>query len=318
MREIFLFTLSPMLVMFICLLIGFMLNKARILPKDASTVMARLETYVFMPCLGFSTFMKYCTVESLKANKEIFIFSLVATTVAFIIAIPLSRAFENKDSYKRNIYKYALVFANHGFMGNAIVPLIFGGSEHLYKYLLLTLPLNFTTYLWGIRVLTPPKSRSKNIFSNIINPPMIGLVLGVVAGLTGFGKTLPGYVITSVDSLQQCMGPVAMLLSGFIIGNYKITELLGNGKVYIATFLRLIILPVIILTVLYFCGASNYILMLALIAYATPLGLNTIVIPAAYGGETKTGAGMTMISTVLCTVTIPFLFSLLEVIIGKM
>lgn len=317
MREIFFFTLSPMLVMFICFLIGYILNKARILPKDATTVMAKLETHVFLPALCFSIFMKYCTVESLEANKEILFFALVATAVAFFIAIPLSRAFESRDSYKRNIYKYALIFANHGFMGNAIVPLIFGGSEHLYKYLLLTLPLNFATYLWGISILTPPKSRSKNVFKNVINPPMICLVAGVIAGLTGFGKTLPGYVTTAIDSLQQCMGPVAMLLSGFVIGNYGIFELFGIGRVYAASFLRLIVLPIVILAVLYFCGASTYIMKLALIAYATPLGLNTIVIPAAYGGETKTGAGMTMISTVLCVVTIPFLFSLLEVILAK-
>lgn len=316
MSEIFIFTLSPMLVLFICLLVGYILNKTKILPKDSSIVMARLETYVFMPALGFATFMKYCTIQSLAENKEIFLYGIVAIVLAFIMAVPLSRLFEKKDLYNRNIYKYALVFANHGFMGNAIIPAILGGNEHLYKYLLLTLPLNFMTYLWGISALTPEESRSKNVLKNFINAPMIGLLLGTIAGLTGISKYLPKFVITTVDSLQGCMGPVAMLLSGFIIGNYEIKSLLYNKKVYWATFLRLIIIPIIILGVLYLCGASSYILTLALIAYATPLGLNTIVIPAAYDGETKVGAGMTMISTVLCIITIPLLFTLLQFVLG--
>ena len=39
-----------------------------------------------------------------------------------------------------------------------------------------------------------------------------------------------------------------------------------------------------------------------------PLGLNTIVIPAAYGGDTRIGASCALISSVLAVVTIPVLF----------
>ena len=54
---------------------------------------------------------------------------------------------------------------------------------------------------------------------------------------------------------------------------------------------------------------------LALICFATPLGLNTIVYPAAYGGETKTGASMAMISHTLSVVTIPLMYLLFIVIL---
>ena len=46
----------------------------------------------------------------------------------------------------------------------------------------------------------------------------------------------------------------------------------------------------------------------ALIAFATPLGLNTIIYPAAYGGDTKTGASMAMVSHTLSVITIPFMY----------
>lgn len=311
MSEVFFSTLSPMLVLFICLLVGFILNKTKVLPDNTSVVLSRLETYVFMPALSFSTFMKYCTISSIRENKAIFPYSILAITLVMLLAIPLSKLFERNDLYKRNIYKYALVFANHGFMGNAIVPAILGGSEHLYKYLLFTLPLNFMTYLWGISILTPKEYRSKNIFKNLINAPMIGLVLGMIVGITGLGNLLPEFLITSVEYLQGCMGPVAMLLSGFIIGNYEFKNLLSEKKVYLLTFLRLVILPVIVLCILHFFGAENYIMTLAFFAYATPLGLNTIVIPAAFNGDTKTGAAMTMISHLLCIFSIPLLYTLL-------
>ena len=59
------------------------------------------------------------------------------------------------------------------------------------------------------------------------------------------------------------------------------------------------------ISVLKLLNTPKEIVTLALIAFATPLGLNTIVYPASYGGETKTGASMTMISHILSVITIP-------------
>ena len=49
-------------------------------------------------------------------------------------------------------------------------------------------------------------------------------------------------------------------------------------------------------------------MILALIAFATPFGLNTIIYPAAYGGETETGASMAMVSHIFAVVTIPLMY----------
>ena len=50
---------------------------------------------------------------------------------------------------------------------------------------------------------------------------------------------------------------------------------------------------------------------IVLIAFATPLELNTIVYPAAYGGNTKTGAAMAMISHTLSVVNLPLMYLIL-------
>jgi len=314
MSEVFFAALSPMLFLFICIVIGFSLNKMKLLPPDAALVMSRLENYVFMPAMGFSAFMKFCTVDSIRENSGIFAYSILAIAFAMGIAVPLSGVFEKKDADKRNIYKYGLTFANFGFMGNAIIPLILGGQEHLYRYLLFTLLMNFTAFVWGIPILTPKEHRKGSAIKNVANPPMLGFLAGAVAGLTGIAKCLPEFVITTADGIQNCMGPVAMILTGFVIGDYSFKSLVGNKKVYIVTFLRLFVLPLIILAVLYLFGASKYVMTLAFFAYATPFGLNMIVFPAAFGGDTKPGAGMAMISHTLSVLTMPLLYSLLMLI----
>lgn len=314
MLESFLGALSPLLMLFLCILAGFVLNKLKLMPESTASVLSKCEKYLFMPALGYATFSKYCTVSTITENANIIVYSLIAICTALLVAIPLSKAFEKHDLNKRNIYKYALVFANHGFMGNAIIPLVLGGQEHLYRYLLFTLPLNFLTYIWGINILTPKEFRSGNLLTKLLNAPMIGMLLGIIVGITGVQKFIPQFVLTTVDSLQSCMGPVAMILTGFVVGNYSLKSLFSQKKVYMATSLRLIILPIVILSIIMLFGANEYIITLALFAYATPLGLNTVVFPSAYGGDTQTGASMAMISHILCVITIPILYGLLKLL----
>ena len=99
-----------------------------------------------------------------------------------------------------------------------------------------------------------------------------------------------------------------MVLAGFVIGGYNLKELLLNKKVYVASLFRLVLIPAVFMLLLKLVGASEEIQILALICLATPLGLNTIVFPAAYGGETKTGASMAMISHALSVITIPLMY----------
>ena len=314
MVAVFKATLSPMLVIFICLSIGFILKKANLLPENADKTLSKLETQVLCPALSISAFSKYCTVKSLSENYEIVLYGIGILLVAIAVALVLARLMQPSEKYKRNIYTYALTFANWGFMGNAIVPMILGGSEHLFYYQLFALPLSFATYLWGISILTPKEHRQGNALKNLFNANMVGVFIGMIIGLTGLGTVIPTFVITTVDSLASCMGPLAMVLTGFVIGGYTFKDLLVDKKVYIATGLRLVVLPTIFILLLWLAGANAYILTLALFAYATPLGLNTVVFPAAYGGETKTGASMAMISHTLSIITIPLMYSLLTLL----
>ncbi|MBP3372255.1 MAG: AEC family transporter [Clostridia bacterium] len=298
-----------MFVMFLCIAIGYMLNKKQILPDNTAAVLSKLETFVLVPCLIINTFMKNCTVASLKDNYKLVLYALVIILLAMAIAYLLS-GFFTKNSYRKNIYRYALTFGNFVFLGNAIVPQILG-EEMLYQYLLFTLPLNIAVYTWGVMILIPAGEEKKNPLTNLLNPVVISMGIGMFFGLTGMQNFIPDFVATSLNNLSACMGPLAMILTGFVIGNYDIKKLLTNVKVYEATALRLFILPALFVVILTLLGADKTTLILCLFAFATPLGLNTVVFPAAYGSDTSTGASMAMISHTLSVITLPVMYTLL-------
>ena len=81
-----------------------------------------------------------------------------------------------------------------------------------------------------------------------------------------------------------------MLLTGFVIGKFSFKQLVTDKKIWIATAFRLLIIPCVIVGLLMLIKASDLVLIMALFAYATPFGMNTIIIPAAYGGDPRPGA----------------------------
>ena len=302
-----------MLVLFCCIVIGFVLNKKRLLPENGHTVLSKLENYVLVPALTLNTFMNYCTVESLSVQWKSILFAAVAVLVAIGIAYLLSGLF-TKDAYTKNIYRYAIAFGNFGFMGNAIVPAILG-EDALFPYMLFTLPLQIGVYTWGLTIMVPKGEGKKNPLKNLLNPVVVVMLLGILLGLTGLKERLPAFVTTAVSNLAACMGPLAMVLTGFVIGNFSLKSLLGKKRVYLVTFLRLFVLPAFFVGLLWLLGADKITLTLCLFAYATPLGMNTVVFPAAYGGDTTTGASMAMISHTLSVITIPIMYALFNLLI---
>lgn len=311
MLDTFLATVSSMMVMLLCIVTGYILRKSRLLPENTASVLSKLVLYAFAPAQIISAFVKNCTLESIQSEYQLVLYGCVAVALGLAIGIPLSGLF-SKDQDERNIYRYALVFANCGYLGNAVVELVLGQSA-LYLYILFNLPLNMVIYTWGFRTLTPVAKRQKQSFlKSLLQPSVIAMAVGMSLGLSGIGKMLPEFVGTTLGNLAGCMGPAAMLLTGFTVGGFDFGGLFRNKKVYIATALRLLVLPSVMVAALYLLGADKQILILAMVAFGAALGLNTVVIPAAYDGDTHTGAAMAMISHMAAVVTIPLMYALLN------
>lgn len=313
--EIFNLTLSQMLMMFFLIAVGYVLRKKQILPENAGTIFSKAETWIFVPALSLYSMITKCTVENFSKDWKLMLYGLLLVSAAILVAYPLSALFfkkEQRKTYQRNIYKYALTFGNFGFMGNFIIRGIWG-DEGYYKYALFCFFISICCNAWGLYVLIP-KDQSAGLAANLkkglITPPTIALVAGIVLGLLGAKNFLPDFLLNAFNEASKCQGPVAMVLAGFVIGGYNFKEMITNKKVYVATGFRLVILPAIMMVALKLLGTSEEIMRMALICFATPLGLNTIVYPAAYGGETKTGAAMAMVSHTISIVTIPLMYLL--------
>ena len=304
--DVFLSTLSQLGFLFLLVAVGFLLGKAKILPDGTAQALSKLENTVFIPALVLGTFMDRFTVPEIRRAGSLLLAGIILTLVSIPVAILLSKTI-TKDRYLRKIFTYGLAFSNFGFMGNAVVKALF--PEIFLEYLLFTLPLWAGIYLWGVPALLMPETERpalKDRLKKLANPMTFAMLAGALIGLSGL--VMPVFFRSAVTVLGDTMSPVAMLLTGLSVAAIDLKKTFTDGRIYLGTFYRLILLPLAVIGLARFIPLDRTTCICLICAVSMPLGLNPIVVPAAYGLDTSVATGGALISQLISAATIPLIF----------
>ncbi len=307
--ELLTVTLTQITVMFCFIIVGFVLRKSGIIEANVCTVLACLETFVFMPLLCFRNFSTYMTVENITVKWPIFIFSAAVLALVFFFSKLISGIFSN-DKYIKGVYVYSFTVPNVGYFGYPLIEAVFG-KEGLFNFMLFCVPLYLFIYTVGMNMLM---NKSKFTLKRLLNPVMIGIALGMLVGLIGI--PMPEVVTKTVSTGADCMGPCAMILTGYVLAKTPLKSMFTNGKMYLASFIRLIVLPfgagALVYLVCYLLKLDNIYVFLTVAALCLPMGLNGVVFPEAAGKDGTAGVQACCISSIFGIITIPSIFLLLN------
>lgn len=302
-------TLNQIALLLLFIIIGYVFAKLRIIPDNTQVVLSKLENILFIPALVLGTFINNFTTEKIEAAWKLLLNCLILEIIIILLSVFLSQLC-SKDRYEQSIYRYGLCFSNFGFMGNAVVSALF--PEIFLEYLIYTLPLWTLIYLWAAPALLigneNAKPTIKQRLRNLLNPMFVCMIIGMAIGLTQL--PMPSFVAPAITAAGNCMSPLAMLLTGMTVAQFKLKDILAIKGVYIVTVQRLILLPLLFLAVLSLWPMEKTFATCTICALSMPLGLNTIIIPGAYGKDVRVASGMALVSHIVSCVTIPIIFTI--------
>lgn len=304
MLEIFLITASQMFVLFFFMTLGYIFKKKNVTPDSTPTVLSKLEMYIILPALCFSTFAEKFTRDVVSRQTKTLLWATLVLVVSGVVALLLARLF-SKEKNTVMVYTYALTIPNIAYIGYPLITAVFG-DEVMFDFMVFALPFQVYIYSIAIYMLNP---RHEFSLKSLLNPSLIALFLGAAVGICGI--KIPAVIDNILSMASSCMAPIAMLLSGFILARSSAKELLSNPKMYLASFLRLIVLPAVFAVMLILFGADKYNVMLCACMLSLPMGLNNIVFPEAFGGDSKTGAQSCFVCNILGLFTVPVMFALI-------
>ena len=290
---------EQILILLVFVAIGFTLGKTGIVKPEQSKVLSSLLVYVFLPCNIFMTFASRFNVGYISSSWDAIVISSVIVIVLSVGAFFLVKLF-TKEKYERRVFEYSVVVPNSGYMGIALATTVFD-QVGLMTFMMMALPLQIYIYTYGFAILT---KRELN-FKKLINPVIIATFLGMAIGLCEL--PMPSFIGSILDSASACMAPVSMLLTGIAISEFKIRDIALNPKIYPVIAFKLLIIPIAIGFILKsFCDANT--VAIAVLLYSLPCGMNSVVFPKLVGEDCRSGAGLSLVSTLLSVLTVPLVF----------
>ena len=287
---------------------GWLLVKCGLLKSENSKVITTISMYLIMPCMILSAFQVDCTQEVRDGLFLAVIAAIIIHIIFIVLNIPLRKLL------KLDVVEQSSVIYSNA--GNLIIPLvtaILGKEWVIYTSAFIVVQL---TLLWSHGKSLLCREKGFSLKKILLNINMITIAIGVIMFFTGL--RLPPLINDTVDTVGGMIGPISMLIMGMVIGGLKLREILSYKRILIPTFLRLIIIPLIILPFLKYSGiaslASNgkSVLLITLLAVAAPSATSITQMSQLYGCDDKYACAINVITTILCIGSFPLMVFLYQ------
>lgn len=290
-----------MLALLLMIGAGYLATKKGMLDAHTNNQMSDMIVSIFNPMLVLASAANSVGQISLDAMK---LAGGIAAGMflAFILAgMVLSPLFEKEPS-QRKIFQLMFVFSNVGFIGIPVISSIFGPEYVVYvSEFMLVYTLVFYTY--GIALMDGKLSLSS--LKAMVNP---GTVCGFLAmGVIIFEIELPGFIKTAVTYLGNVTSPMALVAVGFALAESDIRTIFGQVRLYVFSFVKLLVLPLALLPLLRLVMTDTKLLAVCLVMFGMPVGNMPLILGNQRGLDVTACSAAIILSTVLCVLTVPVL-----------
>lgn len=212
--------------------------------------------------------------------------------------------FVAKSRDEQGMIGFALMFANVGFIGYPIVSAIFGPKAVFYAALL-NIPNTFFIFTAGV-MLVKGEHNMKSLSAKVLfSPAMIAAF--VAALMVAFGVRTPDIIARPVTMVGNITIPAALMVIGSSVARLPLKEIIGSPKVYVASLLRLVVVPLSVYFLFRFCGVSDVINNINTVIIAMPVASYGTMFCLKYGRNPSLMTEMTFVTTLGSILTIPLI-----------
>lgn len=301
------------LQMFIILLAGVIAYKTGLINKTSTAHLSNLLLMMVSPLLSFLSYQLDFTPALLNG----LLLALFASVLTYVISIGLSellfrpgKSLLSKTETRTENYgveKIALVYSNCGFFGIPLVSSIFGTEGVFYLTAYLTA---FNVLLWTHGLLAMGERFDlKTLWKKLMTPAILAVVTGVICFLLRIH--LPELLTYPLGLIANMNTPLAMIVAGANLAQADLLKCLKKPRVYLVSFLRLLVLPalsLLLLWVLHITISLDFtIAFTVFIASACPVGAVSIMFAERFGKDSSYATELFVVTTVLSLLTIPLI-----------
>jgi len=296
---------NQVLMLFFIMIVGYVARRKGIIEKSLNKGITELILNITLPFMIVSSFNYEFSKEMLLNAAKLYMISLVLHLSLVLIS---KYIFYKYDENEKSVLRFAIIFSNCGFMGYPVVESVFGKIGIFYAAIF---NINFNIFIWTIGVmLFNSKGEKQNFKKAFLNPGLISVIIGLILFI--FSIKLPFAIQKTLEMVGSTTTPLSMIIIGSMLAEVEFKKLFNDKKLYYITFLRLIVVPLITLTLLKLLNYSSFLLGIPVLIMAMPAAANTALFAEKYQADTNLASRCVFLTTILSTLTIPLVMLMLN------
>lgn len=202
------------------------------------------------------------------------------------------------------ILLFAAAFANTGLIGMPLIRLLLG-EKMLFLASMVELVNDVLIFSVGILLIQTGCGKPRQAaLRGLLSPGLVGVAIGFLLFATGW--KLPAFVGEALSMAADATAPMVLFLVGAQLGEGDLRALVRDGRAWLLTALRLMVVPAAVLALwLIFAGELTAVGQTILLLAAMPAGSCCAMFTRQYGGDWGLATRCVMLSTLCAVVTVP-------------
>lgn len=300
--------LNKMVVFLALMVIGYVLARRGRLDRGSIKALSSLTLNVFLTgsilnsTLGSNVELSWSELGT--TFLVVWVMQLLGYLIAWLVTLPMPVDKEHKP-----LFELLMSMGNSMFVALPIVDALFPESRAVFYVSLSCLPFNVLLFTYGVWRLQSERENARFRFRNILSVPLLAALAALILFLVK--PPLPKAVTGLISTLAGATTPLSMLVIGASLGSVSLLDAFKNGKLYVASAVRLLLIPVLTWLVLRLLTDDPVLLMTSTIVAASPAAVIITVMANQYDRDSVYTAEGTLQSTALSMLTIPLLVWLL-------
>lgn len=310
--DIFLKSISGILVILGMILVGFVIGEKDWFDDKSRGLLAKLVTQVALPCYMLYTITQRFTAADLLKMLPALRFPALSMVILLGIATAVARIFAVRQD-RRGLFISMFFNSNTIFVGLPINQALFGDDS--IPYVLIYYMCN-TTFFWTLGTYLIQRDGEgearfdlKTSLKKVFSPPLMGFLLGLV--LVMLQIKLPAFLASDLQYLGNLTTPLSMIFIGLSVSHVGVKQLVLGKDQLLILLGRFLVAPLLMATIVYWVPLPSLMKQVFIIQSAMPVMTNAPVVARLYGADSDYAAVMVTETTLATMVVIPILMLLM-------
>lgn len=296
--QLFYTPLMAVITVYLVIAVGMICRKKGMFDQKVTDTVVRFVVNVLMPCLIVS---KVLSNEAFHDVRNI-VFPpltgigviLIGIAAAWIYSRSLPKRWTGLDSPKKTGAFIACVgMLNYGYVPIPLIADLYPDNNQVLAVLFVQ-NIGAEFMLWTAVVFCFMGSIDRKSLKKAINPPVLAIIGTMALNLTGLDRFVPDLVRKTMDMIGSSAIPISLIFVGATIADqFNWKEFWSEKKALFkigcgSCFLRLIVLPVLIIAAAKFLPCSPELKIVLVVHGAMASAIFPIVLARLYQGDTET------------------------------